>query len=90
MSISGFSPAMPSAANDVKAHERTAESQERAVQTQGISGDDKESSATSDEKDADGRQAWQWNQHRRKQQEPEERQVSDPSGQIGSTLDLNG
>ena len=90
MSISGFSPAMPGAVSDAKAHERTAESQERAAQTQGVGGDDKESSETSNEKDADGRQAWQWNQNRRKQKQTEERQVADPSGKIGSTLDLNG
>ncbi|MDR0869568.1 MAG: hypothetical protein LBN39_02120 [Planctomycetaceae bacterium] len=90
MSITGFTPVMPGAVSDAKAHERTAESQERAVQSQGISGDDKESAAASNERDADGRQAWQWNQRRKKPQEPEERQVADITGKTGSTLDLNG
>ena len=90
MSIGGFSPIMPSAAQDAKAHERTVDSNERAAQAQGISGDDKESEATSEDRDADGRQAWQWNQRRGKQDEEKEHKVPDLSGKTGSTLDLNG
>ncbi|GHT10473.1 hypothetical protein FACS1894170_02610 [Planctomycetales bacterium] len=89
MSI-GFSPVMPSAANDVKAHDRSVESNERAANAQGISGDDKESQAASNERDADGRQAWQWNRHNSKREKEEEHKVHDLSGDVGTTLDLDG
>ncbi|MDR3234296.1 MAG: hypothetical protein LBT46_11650 [Planctomycetaceae bacterium] len=86
----GFSPVMPSTANDVKAHERTAESAERAANAQGVGSDDKESQAASNERDADGRQAWQWNRHNPKRTEEAEHKVHDLSGQTGVTLDLDG
>ncbi len=90
MTIGGFNPIMPSAAQDAKVHERTVDSNERAAQAQGISGDDKESEAASGDRDADGRQAWQWNQRQAKQDEEEEHKVADLSGKTGKTLDLSG
>jgi len=89
MSIGGFTPVMPSAAHDAKVHERTTESNQRAAQAQGF-GEDKESAATSEDRDADGRQAWQWNQRQRKQQDHQEHKVQDISGKTGTTLDLDG
>ncbi len=90
MTIGGFNPILPSAAQDVKAHERTVDANERAAQAQGISGDDKESEATSGDRDADGRQAWQRNPRQARQEEAEEHKVADLSGKTGSTLDLSG
>ncbi|MDR1923620.1 MAG: hypothetical protein LBQ66_04525 [Planctomycetaceae bacterium] len=86
----GFSPMMPGSLQDVKSHERKVDSNERTAQAQGIGGE-KESSATSEDRDANGQQAWQWNQHKPKQeQQKDKKPPHDPSGQIGSTLDLNG
>ncbi|MDR1269051.1 MAG: hypothetical protein LBK82_05970 [Planctomycetaceae bacterium] len=91
MSIGNFNPVMPSVVQDVKTHERTAESQERAAQAQGISGDDKESEASSGDRDADGRQAWRWMNHQtNKQNEEKNHKVPDISGQTGNSLDLSG
>jgi hypothetical protein len=90
MSIGSFNPVMPSAVQDVKNHERTAESQERAAQAQGISGDDKESEASSGDRDADGRQAWRWTNQPNKHNEEKDQKVPDLSGQTGNSLDLSG
>jgi hypothetical protein len=86
MSISGFTPVMPSAAHDAKVHERTVDAQQRAAQTDGS----KESGASSSDRDADGRQAWQWNQQQRKRQPKQEHRVQDITGKTGTTLDLDG
>jgi hypothetical protein len=85
MSVGGFTPVMPSAAHDARVQERITESNQRATQPSA----DKESEATSD-RDADGRQAWQWNQQQRKQQSAQEQRVQDISGKTGTTLDLDG
>lgn len=90
MSIGGFSPIMPSAAQDIKNHERKVDSDERGAEAQGVGGNDKESEATSGDRDADGRQAWQWTLRRQRQDGDEERSAPDPSGQSGTTLDLSG
>jgi len=87
MGIGGFTPIMPSAAHDAKVHERTTESNQRAAQA---GGENKESEATAGDRDADGRQAWQWNQRQRKQQSSQEHKVQDISGKTGTTLDLDG
>ena len=89
MSVGGFTPVMPSAAQDTKVHERMTEANQRAAQAQGF-GEDKESEAASEDRDADGRQAWQWNQRQRKQQAQQEHKVQDLSGKTGTTLDLDG
>ena len=85
MSIGGFTPVMPSAAHDAKVHERLVDSNQRATQVN----EKPESEATGD-RDADGRQAWQWHQRQRKQQAEQERKVQDISGKTGTTLDLDG
>ncbi|MDR3199046.1 MAG: hypothetical protein LBU34_14360 [Planctomycetaceae bacterium] len=90
MSIGSFNPIMPGVVQDVKNHERTTESQERAAQAQGISGDDKESEASSGDRDADGRQAWRWANRPNKQNEEKNHKVPDISGQTGNSLDLSG
>ncbi len=91
MSIGGFSPIMPSSAQDAKAHERKVESNQRGVDAQGISGDDKESEETSGDRDADGRQAWKWTlKQGRQQEDAKERKAPDLSGKSGSNLDLSG
>jgi hypothetical protein len=90
MSIGSFNPVMPSVVQDVKSHERTAESQERATQAQGISGDDKESEASSGDRDADGRQAWRWINRPAKPNEEKEHKIPDIFGKTGNSLDLSG
>ena len=87
MGIGGFTPVMPSAAQDAKAHERTSESNQRAAQA---GTENTQSEAASGDRDADGRQAWQWNQHQRKQQSGQEQKAPDPTGKVGTTLDLDG
>ena len=86
MSITGFTPAMPSAAHDAKVHDRTINANIRAA---GL-GESKESEAASGDRDADGRQAWQWNQRKQKQPSEQEHKVQDISGKTGTTLDLDG
>lgn len=91
MSIGGFSPIMPSAAQDAKTHERKVDSEQRSAEAQGIGGNDKESEAASEDRDADGRQAWRWTLRQPKQNNEEnEQKAPDPSGQTGSNLDLSG
>ena len=91
MSIGGFSPIMPSSSQDAKAHERKVESNQRGVDAQGINADDKESEASSGDRDADGRQAWQWTQRQgRQQDDSKERNAPDLTGNSGSNLDLSG
>jgi hypothetical protein len=90
MSIGGFNPVMPNALQDAKSHERATESQERAAQAQGLSGNDKESEASSSDRDADGRQAWQWTGRQPNQKEEKKRKAPDISGKTGNSLDLNG
>ena len=85
MSIGGFTPVMPSAAHDAKVHERAVESNQRANQV-----NEKPESEAAGDRDADGRQAWQWNQRQRKQQTGQERKVQDISGKTGTTIDLDG
>jgi len=105
MSIGNFSPLAASLAGthmaernsgsvdrlaaDARAHDRKVDSQMKAVEAQGLSGDDKESEATSGDRDADGRQAWQWSQQRQRQQEGGQK-VRNLSGKVGQTLDLDG
>lgn len=84
MSIGGFSPIMPSSAQDAMAHERKISGDLKAA------GDTKESQASSEDRDADGRQAWRWIGGKPKEKKDEEHQVPDPSGQAGSNLDLSG
>ena len=86
MTITGFTPAMPSAANDARVHDRATASSQRAAQA---GGENKESEATGD-RDADGRQAWQWHQRQKKQQAGQEQRAPDISGKTGTTLDLDG
>ena len=87
MSIGGLTPAMPSVAHDSRVHERGVDSSQRASQLN----ESKESGATSGDRDADGRQAWQWNQRQKKQQDDQEnKKVPDISGKTGMTLDLQG
>jgi len=86
MGVGGFAPVMPSAAHDAKVHERTIESSQRTAQAS----ESKESGASSEDRDADGRQAWQWNQQQRKQQSGQEHKVQDISGKTGISLDLDG
>jgi hypothetical protein len=86
MSIGGFTPVMPSAANDAKVHERKVDFNQQTSQTE----EKKESEASSEDRDADGRQAWQWNQRRPKQQTDAERKVQDITGKTGTALDLDG
>jgi len=74
---------------DARTYDRKVDSQTKAVEAQGLSGDDKESEAPSGDRDADGRQAWQWSQHRRQQKE-DEHKVRDLAGKVGQTLDLDG
>ena len=80
-----FAPVMPSAAHDSKVHERKAEANQRLA-TLGNS----EADATHSDRDADGRQAWQWHQQQRKKNDAPERRPQDISGKIGTTLDLDG
>jgi hypothetical protein len=87
MSIGGFTPVMPNAAHDARVHERIAESNQRAAQA---GGENKEGEAASVDRDADGRQAWQWHQRQRKQPSGQEHKVQDISGKTGTTLDLDG
>jgi len=105
MSVGSFSPLAASIAGthaaernsgsverqavDAAAHDRKVDSQTKAFEAQGLSGDDKESEASSGDRDADGRQAWQWSQQRQCQKESEHR-VRDLSGKTGQTLDLDG
>ena len=105
MSIGNFSPLAASMAGsqfaernssaserqaaEARAHDRKVDSQTKAVEAQGLSGDDKESEASSGDRDADGRQAWRWSQHQQRQKEGEHR-VRDLSGKTGQTLDLDG
>ena len=86
MSIGGFTPVMPSTAHDARVQERAAESSQRATQL----GANKESEASSGDRDADGRQAWRWNQQQKKQQTSQEHKVQDISGKTGTALDLDG
>jgi len=86
MSIGGFTPVMPSAAQDARVQERATESSQRAAQM----GENKESEASSGDRDADGRQAWRWNQRQQKQQSSQEHRVQDITGKTGATLDLDG
>ena len=86
MGIGGFTPVMPSAAHDARVHERTTESNQRAVQANDAN---KESEAAGD-RDADGKQAWRWNQQQRKRQSEQEQRAQDISGKTGTTLDLDG
>ena len=105
MSIGNFSPLAASLAGtqiaernsgiverqsaDARAHDRKVDSQTKAIEAQGLGGDDKESEAASGDRDADGRQAWRWSQQRQRQKESELR-VRDLSGKTGQTLDLDG
>ena len=85
MSIGGFAPVMPSAAHDARVHERRAEASQRAAQA-----GTRESEAADGDGDADGRQAWKWNQPQQKRQDNPEQRVKDLSGKTGTTLDLDG
>jgi hypothetical protein len=86
MSVGGFTPVMPSAAHDAKVQERKIDSNQQTAQAS----EKKESEASSGDRDADGRQAWQWNQQQRKQQSEQGHKVQDISGNTGMTLDLDG
>ena len=86
MSISGFTPPMPSASHDAKVRERVADASRQASQLDAS----KQSGASSGDRDADGRQAWQWNQRQEKQDNPEPQKVPDISGKTGMSLDLDG
>ena len=86
MSIAGFTPIMPSTAQDARAHERTVDSNQRVSQAL----EHKESEAAAGDRDADGRQAWHWEQHQRKQQSGQEKKAPDITGTVGTTLDLDG
>lgn len=90
MSIGGFSPSMPNLPHDTQVQERKADSDRRLAQSQGIGGS-KESDAASEDRDADGRQAWRWTIRQPKPKpEDEENKAPDITGQAGSNLDLSG
>ncbi len=91
MSIGGFQPILPNQQQDSLVYDRKLESAEKAAQAQGLEGENKESAASSEDRDADGRQAWQWFQQQRKQQEEKnDHAVPDIHGQSGNNLDLSG
>lgn len=90
MSFPNLGPVMPSMAHDAKVHERKVDGQESAAKAQGIDGDDKESEASSGDRDADGRQAWRWTRHQGQHKEELEHLPPDLSGMSGNSLDLNG
>ncbi len=74
---------------DAKNHERRAESREKADRAAGVGSSDEQSNATGD-RDADGRRPWE---RIRRPGQPEEEKIArsvDTSGQLGTSLDLNG
>ena len=86
MSIGGFTPVMPSASHDAKVQERTVDSNQRTAHMD----KNEKSAASSGDRDADGRQAWQWNRRQQKQQPGHDHKVQDITGKTGTTLDLDG
>jgi hypothetical protein len=89
MSI-GFTPAMPNLPHDAQIQERKDTADKNLAQAQGLGGS-KESEKPSEDRDADGRQAWQWTlKQKAKKDEENEHKVKDPSGVTGNNLDLSG
>lgn len=77
-------------AHETKISERRTESKERTVNADSFEGAEKEAAASED-RDADGRQMWQWNLKQKSQDaEKDNSQSRDTTGQIGKSLDLSG
>ena len=75
---------------DVASHQRTTDSKERAIKAEGVGANDEESQSSSEDRDADGRRAWEWNLKISSKERSVRDKSIDPSGQTGNTLDLNG
>lgn len=76
---------------DANASERRVESEKKATESAGI-GQTEEDQGTS-ERDADGRRFWEQSPEQEKKEEQEAqspRQVKDPEGLSGNSLDLTG
>lgn len=77
-------------AQDAVVHERKTESKENAIKAEGVGSNDDESEASNEDRDADGRRAWEWNMKNRSQDRQRSEKSIDPSGQTGNSLDLSG
>jgi len=82
--------AMDQASQDAAVHQRKADSTERAIKAAGVGTTDTESQQSSEDRDADGRRAWEWHLKNKNQEHAVRDQSIDPSGQTGNSLDLNG
>ncbi|MCL2744112.1 MAG: hypothetical protein FWE67_09685 [Planctomycetaceae bacterium] len=89
MSI-GFTPPLPNLPHDAQIQERKEDADKKLAQSQGLGGS-KESEKSSEDRDADGRQMWQWTlKQKAKKDEENDRKVKDISGNAGNNLDLSG
>jgi len=77
------------AAQDAAIHQRKTDSTQRAVKAAGFNSTEEESQ-TSEDRDADGRRAWEWNMKNKSQQQSVREKSIDPSGQTGNSIDLSG
>lgn len=73
----------------VQSHQRKADSLELAAKAEGLGGTEEES-ASSEDRDADGRQAWARIREDSREEESNNDKSLDASGKIGKTLDLSG
>lgn len=76
---------------DARNQERRVQSTEKADRAAGVGSSDDASNEADNERDADGRQAWE-RPKRPGARTPEQNapQAKDTSGKLGNTLDLNG
>ena len=83
------SSAADQASQDAAVHNRRSESMEKASKAEGVGSNDSESESSGD-RDADGRQAWEWTLKNKQDHREHREQSIDTTGQVGNSLDLNG
>lgn len=76
-------------ARENSTQERKSDSLERSAKAEGLGGTEEES-ASNEDRDADGRQAWVRFGHQTPQEEDRKEKSIDTTGQIGNSLDLSG
>jgi len=78
------------ASQDAAVAQRKADSTERAVKAAGVGTTEEESQQSSEDRDADGRRAWEWIIKNKSQEGSVRDKSIDTTGQIGNSLDLSG
>lgn len=78
------------AVQDAAAHDRKLQSKDKAAKAEGVGSNEDPAGSSSEDRDADGRRAWEWILKNREEEQKHREKSIDTSGQVGNSLDISG